>query len=91
MKKKTLFLSIIFSIMFVLCCGFLLPNNIGTVYASGEATDTYSFTSAGESNTGYYENCGGVQDENRIINSDCIKISYNQIYNSTKFKYKERL
>ena len=82
-RKGKYLISIALGVLMFACCFFLIPKNLGTAYASGSNSDTYSFTSAGESSSAYYQNCGSVQDENRIIESNAITINYDEKDTST--------
>ncbi|MBR1984666.1 MAG: hypothetical protein IKA31_02910 [Clostridia bacterium] len=86
MTKKKIILSVFFSIICVLCCCLFVPNDIMPVYAysvSGNETDTYSFSSSGESSSAYWQNCGGVQSENKLCTGSNIKIKYDKKSTST--------
>lgn len=86
MTKKKIILSIFFSIALMLCCCFFVPKDIQPVYAysvSGNSTDTFSFSSSGESSSGHWQNCVGIQSENKLCTGDNIKIKYDKKATST--------
>ncbi len=86
MIKKKFLASIIFSILCVMCCCFLNPKDILPVYAysvSGNETDTYSFSSSGESSSAYWQSCVSIQSENKLCTGNNIKIKYDKKATST--------
>lgn len=86
MTKKKIILSVFFSIVCMLCCCLFVPNNIMSVYAysvSGNETDTFSFSSSGESSSNYWENCVSIQSENKLCTGSNIKIKYDKKATST--------
>lgn len=86
MTKKKIILSVFFSIICMLCCCLFVPNNMMPVYAysvSGNETDTFSFSSSGESSSNYWENCVSIQSENKLCTGSNIKIKYDKKATST--------
>ena len=86
MTKKKIILSVFFSIICMLCCCLFVPNNIQSVYAysvSGNETDTFSFTSSGESSSDYYSSDVSIQSENKLCTGSNIKIKYDKKATST--------